>query len=89
MQVQHDYLKTLYAKLNPSVYPEGIQNSVFFKYSCISMNGRMLGYSSTQQKASAQCIAMAEWDVDLYGHLPTTLVDPTHPESLTSGQLKL
>lgn len=80
-EVERDYLKTLYAKLNPLVNPEGIPNSVFCKYSRMYMNGRTIGYSSSLQKASAPCIAMAEWDVDLYGLPPTTLADPTHPES--------
>ena len=48
---------------------------------CISRNGKTIGYSSSRQKASSPCIAIAEWDSDFYGPPPTTLADPTHPAS--------
>ena len=76
-------LSTLFSKLNPlsTVATEGIPNSVFRKYMCISRNGKMIGHSISQQKASSPCIAIAEWDINLYGPPPTTLADPTHPSS--------
>ena len=39
------------------------------------------GYRYSVSKGHHQCVAMAEWDPDLYGAQPTPLPDPMHPDS--------
>ena len=77
-----EYLHSLLFKLYPSTTHANIPNAVFHKYTFISRNGKTIGYLSSRQKASSSpCIAMAEWDVNLYGPPPTALTDPSHPSS--------
>lgn len=74
-----DHLKTIFHKLHPEVTAEITPNSVFTKYSAITLSGKTIGCSSSSKKTPS--IALSEWDSNLYGTPPSEVVEPAHPSS--------
>ena len=67
------YLHSLLTKLRPSSATNmSVPNAMFLKYTYVTRNGQTIGYLSSE----SPCIAMAEWDVHLYGTPPSSLNDP-------------
>ena len=70
---------SLYKKLNP-LRIDFVVNSIFVKYISLSVRGKSYSCSQSGRRAS-QFVAMAEWDVTLYGPSPTEIPESAHPDS--------
>ena len=66
----------LYNRLKPGASCTVI-NSVYVQHSAIMYRG----YRYSTSKGHHQCVAMAEWDPELYGAQPTPLPNSMHPDS--------
>lgn len=66
-----DVLRSLYCKINPDYTGDVIVNSVFLKYSSLTLNSKI--YSSSGKRTQVPYIVHVQWNEDLYGSPPTTL----------------
>lgn len=70
-------LSYLYGKINRVECSDVTINSVFQKYMSLLLKGKLY----TCNRSSTYCVALAEWNDDIFGPPPTPLLDATHPES--------
>ena len=73
-------LLSLFRKLNQDESNNVIFNSVFLKYTSLSLRGKSYSCSRSSRTGSPY-VALAEWDEHIFGSPPTPLIDATHPDS--------
>ena len=75
------FVQSLYRKLNPVSLSDITVNSVFVKYTSLSLNGK--SYNSCRRFVGrhANHIALAEWDEAVFGDPPTPVPDALHPDA--------
>lgn len=72
-----DILEQLHSKLTADHESQStvVANSIFLKYSSVTINGREFRSSGKQTKT--QVVQLTSWDKNLYGELPTPLPHST------------
>ena len=74
------FVTELYKKVNPLIV-NIIVNSIFVKYTSLSLRGKSYSCSQASRKKGSQFVALAEWVSALFGPPPTPVPEPTHPDS--------
>ena len=76
------FVLSLYRKLNPGSLSDVTINSVFvIKYTSLSLNGKSYNCGRRSVGRRANNVALAEWNVAVFGDPPTPVTDALHPDT--------
>ena len=76
-----EFVLSLYRNLNSGSSSDITINSVFVKYTSLSLKGKSYNCCSRSVSGRTHYIALAEWDKAVLGDPPTPLTDVIHPDS--------